>query len=96
MKDPQSVISPKNKIHSEINVVIQETDFTIATFVYGETRKIGIRWNETAPGNLGYPTSHGHPTWFVIPKEVALGYAIGIKNEIAYQEFLQAEAGFIK
>ena len=96
MIDPKSVISPKNKIKSEINIVIQEKGFTIATFIYGESRKIGIRWNETSPGNKGYPTSNGYPTWFVIPREVALGYARGIKNEIAYQEFLRAEEGFIK
>ena len=55
MIDPKSVISPKNKIKSEINIVIQEKGFTIATFIYGESRKIGIRWNETSPGNKGYP-----------------------------------------
>lgn len=95
MIDPSTVLSPKDKI-SDLKVIINKEDFSIATFIYGKSRKIGIRWNETAPENMGYPTSHGHPTWFVIPKEVALGYAIGIKNEIAYQEFLQAEAGFIK
>ena len=95
MIDPNTVLSPKNKL-SNLKVVINNKVFSIATFIYGETRKIGIRWNEIAPGNLGYPTSHGHPTWFVIPKEVALGYARDINDEIAIREFMQAKEGFIE
>lgn len=95
MIDPYTVLSPKNKL-SNLKVVINNKDFSIATFIYGKTRKIGIRWNETAPGNMGYPTSHGHPTWFVIPKEVALGYARDINDKIAICEFMQAKEGFIE
>ena len=93
MIDPNTVLSPMNKI-SDLKVVIQEKDYSIATFVYGETKKTGIRWNETEQGNMGYPTSHGSPTWFVIPKEVALAYASWRKKDVSIQAFLQATQGF--
>lgn len=93
MIDPHTVLSPRNKI-SDLKVIIQEEAFSIATFIYGKTKKIGIRWNETEQGNMGYPTSHGYPTWFVIPKEVALAYASWRKNDVAIQAFLQATEGF--
>ena len=89
--DPKKVISPKKKIKSDIEVVIQEKDFTIATFIFGETRRIGIRWNGANDDEKGYPLSCGYPTWFILPKPVALAYATQIENVVAKEVFLKIE-----
>lgn len=77
--NPNNVISPKNKVKQICSVFNQEQEgFALATLLYGESVRIGIRWNGE-DAELGYPHSHGYATWFIIPKSVALSYAI--KND---------------
>lgn len=74
--NPTEVISPKSKVKKVYMVFNQkEEGFALATLLYGESVRIGIRWNGEE-NELGYPHSHGYPTWFIIPKNVALYYAI--------------------
>ncbi|MDY6367467.1 MAG: hypothetical protein SPL13_03005 [Clostridia bacterium] len=78
--EARNVLSPKSKV-KEIYNIFDFTDFTIATLKYGDSVRIGIRWNGEKD-QLGYPQSHGYPTWFIIPKDVAVSYAkqIGDKD----------------
>ena len=72
----------------------------------GPKRVLGLRWNgdDKDNGDIGYPKTFGHPTWFVVPTEITGavlssllervwkgGHGIGKADEItsAYQEFTQ-------
>ena len=80
--EPKQVLSPKSKVKA-IYHVFDFNDFSIATLKYGESVRIGIRWNGEKE-EIGYPQSHGYPTWFIIPKDVAISYAkqIGDKDMV--------------
>lgn len=81
---PQEVTSPKNKI-SQVEVIIENDEFSIASFEWnGSVNRIGIRWNGDK-NSIGYPQSRGNATWFVLPKQVALAYALTTKNARAVQ-----------
>lgn len=43
--------------------------FSMAELSNGIERLWGIRWNGEADSN-GYPTSRGHPVWFLLPEEM--------------------------
>ena len=92
--DPRLVRSPKAKIKSKIDVLVEENDFSIAIFKYGKSKKIGIRWNATEFSSKGFPTSRGVPTWFILPKRVAIAYVRQIGNVSAYNALIQVEEGF--
>ena len=51
-------------------IILKDTGvYSIAVLRFNGTTKYGIRWN--GDGNsLGTPTSHGTPTWFILPDEV--------------------------
>lgn len=72
MIDPNKVISPRNRLKN----IIKARDygsFSIAILEWDEEKRVGIRWNGKY-NELGFPTSKGYPTWFIMPKEVALAY----------------------
>ena len=70
---PQDVISPRRSV-SELDVIVEEKDFSMASLKWNGKSRIAIRWNGEGE-SMGFPVSRGHPTWFVIPKQVALEYA---------------------
>lgn len=75
---PEKVVSPKSRI-SEVEVIMREKDFSIASFLWNGQKRIGIRWDGEGE-SIGYPHSRGYANWFVLPKEVALSYAMATKN----------------
>ena len=77
--DAKKVVSPKSNA-SHVEVIYDNGEFAIAALQWNKKNRIAIRWNGSGDDSLGYPQSHSHPTWFVIPKEVALAYAQNLKN----------------
>lgn len=73
--EPEKVISPKKHV-KDVRVIFTNPDktFSIALLEYDEVKRVGIRWNG-GENEKGYPQSCGHPTWFLLPKAVALAYA---------------------
>ena len=71
---PENATSPKTKIIEKEIIYSSPNGFSIAAITWGESKcpRIGIRWNGDN-GQKGYPTTRfGHPSWFILPKEVAL------------------------
>lgn len=74
--DPLLVKSPKSRIDKVIKIVHdgakKGTDVTIVKLKLknGDT-SFGIRWDISSWSSnpdLGYPSSRGNPTWFILPK----------------------------
>ena len=78
--NPNLVNSPKKHI-SNVKVIFinQSKTFAIASLDYDGIKRIGIRWNGEE-GEKGYPQAYGYPTWFLLPKAVALAYADKLGN----------------
>jgi len=76
--DARKVVSPKSNV-SHVEVIYDNGEFAIAALQWNKKNRIAIRWNGSSD-SLGYPQSHSHPTWVVIPKEIALAYAQNLKN----------------
>lgn len=78
--DPNRVLSPKAKIGSDgLHKVKNCGDFSIAILHWGESERVGIRWNGIG-NNIGFPHTGRYPTWFILPKEVAISYVEKIQN----------------
>ena len=69
--DPTTVVSPKNLVRS-VDVLYNAGQWSVALLDFDDAECLGIRWNgtEDEPG-IGNPQSHGRPTWFVVPEELA-------------------------
>jgi len=67
--EPQSVITPQNRVGS-VDVIYNGGPgaWSAALLEFDGREAVGIRWNgsEDEPG-IGNPQSHGRPTWFVVP-----------------------------
>lgn len=61
-----------------IDVIKQTEQYSIARFDYYGKRRYGIRWNG-GENSVGTPSSHGKPTWFILPDEIV---AVNIKIKI--------------
>ena len=81
IKDPKTILIPRDQINKLI--VIYQTDaYSIAKITdnFGK-QKMGIRWNVSNKENndpkkqngqeecSGFPTSYGHPCWFILPDD---------------------------
>ena len=79
---PENVCSPKKTI-SGVKILLDQgkgkDKFSIASLIWDNKSRIGIRWNGD-DYSVGQPQSHGVPTWFILPKEIALSYAETINN----------------
>ena len=71
--DPEKVVSPRKHLNS-VKVIYKNESFSIALLNYDGVNRIGIRWNG-GENEKGYPQSCGYPTWFLLPKAIALAYA---------------------
>lgn len=77
---PEEVVYPRKNLKDVKVLYIDETDdFSIASVLWKEDRRIAIRWNGSGY-NLGYPQSRGRATWFILPQKVALAFALSIGN----------------
>jgi hypothetical protein len=72
--DPRTVISPKNLVR-DLEIVFdagsREGSWAVATFLWDNKPRVGIRWNGELGQGVGTPQSRGVPTWFVLPEELA-------------------------
>jgi hypothetical protein len=72
---PEEVRSPKKRLNL-IAVLAQHVDpndpdhkWSLALCTWDNVYRIGIRWD--GKGKLkGNPTSHGQPTWYLLPDQV--------------------------
>ena len=80
---PQEVVYPRNRIKGEIKILYDDKVFSVSSLIWDNESRIGIRWN----GNrtIGYPVSRSKPTWFILPKQVALSFAEKIGNAEMYK-----------
>jgi hypothetical protein len=75
--DPQTVISPKNKVDKDSLEVIFDAgpvdySWSVAKLHYSGEPRIGIRWNgDERESKMGVPTATAHPVWFILPHEIA-------------------------
>jgi hypothetical protein len=69
--DPDTVVAPRSRV-TAVEVVHNAGEWSVARLEYDGEECLGIRWNgnEREPG-IGNPQSHGRPTWFVVPDELA-------------------------
>lgn len=73
---PDKVVSPKRRL-KDLEVIYDggEGEWSLAKMKWDGDSAIGIRWNGTSddpnPKCTGNPQSSGHPTWFILPKEIA-------------------------
>jgi hypothetical protein len=69
--DPDTVVAPRRRL-TAVEVLHNAGEWSVARLEYDGEECLGIRWNgsEQEPG-IGNPQSHGKPTWFVVPGELA-------------------------
>ena len=72
--DPQTVLSPKNKVR-DVEILFDQgpvdSSWSIARLTYGPEERIGIRWNGDHESKKGVPLANAHPVWFILPKELS-------------------------
>ena len=62
------VVSPKKHVKEGPKFIVCKTsEWAIVALKWDNCRSLAIRWFNS---NLGNPSSHGNPTWFIIPKEL--------------------------
>ena len=72
--DPEKVLSPRGLVRRVR--VIHDTgpgahSWSVAEVRWGDEDAIGIRWNgDDHQQGVGNPQSRGHPTWFIVPREL--------------------------
>ena len=74
--DPSTVVSPKSKwALGKVVLDTGEGGWSAAEGIWDKKKVMAIRWNGSASDEgLGSPQSRGHPTWFIIPEELELGF----------------------
>lgn len=81
------MVNPLEVVYSGIENlrILKNTDtYAIARFRYNGIEKYGIRWHG-GDDDVGTPSSHGKPTWFILPDEIVVNdikiNVTGDKNE---------------
>ncbi len=79
-------MNPKKVNHKKfqlLDILFDNQHFSIAYGIWEEESNVlAMRWNDS-PTDIGYPTSNGHPTWFIINDEVKVPFIkslIGISS----------------
>ena len=67
---PQDVKSPKDR-WTLIDVVLETPRWSLAVGEWDGERRLAARWNGDDDRPKGNPVSHGVPTWFLLPGELA-------------------------
>ncbi|BBM36389.1 hypothetical protein [Pseudoleptotrichia goodfellowii] len=71
--DPKTILSPKGKVEN-IEIIEQNTDYTIAILSWEGKDTIAARWNPTEENTMGIPQSRGYATWFILPDTILKSY----------------------
>jgi hypothetical protein len=85
--DPKSVNSPKDKwkelivIYNSAQTEQDKNSWSLAVGKWEGARNLAIRWNGDENTLLGSPKSHARATWFVVPREIAVGILVAISRE---------------
>ncbi len=92
--NPREVVGPRSMIEEgSLNVLYGGADgaaFSIAVMKWNGVPRVGLRWNNCGKNGMGYPVgTFGKPQWFIIPKEIALAYAIQL-NDVVIIEKIKA------
>jgi hypothetical protein len=71
--NPWTVIAPRKRftLHWVIHCGPDQEiglEWALAVGTFDDRRTLLVRWNEDSP--MGNPVSSGHPTWFVLPKDL--------------------------
>lgn len=86
-------MEPENVHSSDFTnhiVLYNDNDFSIAIGNWEgneNNRCVGMRWN-VAYNGIGYPSTFGHPKWFIVENNVALPLLVWLlgKNEGKYDD----------
>ena len=84
---PEDAKSPKSRLKGKVSILQETEHYSLAIGNWDGENRVLIRWNGKGESK-GFPTSRGHGTWFVLPKEIALAYAKDIGG-IMIKEVLQ-------
>ena len=70
--EPKTVLSPR-KLVKGLHVIhnTRGGGWAVALLDWEGEEVVAIRWNGEKGNGIGNPQSHGRPTWFVIPDELA-------------------------
>ncbi|WAS95954.1 hypothetical protein [Nannocystis punicea] len=85
--EPGDVRSPRD--HWHLKQVVYQGDpesFSVATGEWDGKPCLALRWNANDWRPLGNPSSSGHPTWFIVPSEVAFGIASDTLRLLAHSD----------
>ena len=80
---PDDVISPQQ--HWRLEKVVYQGDpesFSVAIGKWDDLPRLAVRWNATDWRPLGNPSSSGHPTWFILPDELAYSVMTAVLRKI--------------
>jgi hypothetical protein len=65
---PQEVTAPKAHWNL-IDVLVTTEEWSLALGRWDGQLRLACRWNGSEEQPKGNPTSHGNPTWFMLPDE---------------------------
>lgn len=70
--DPKTVLAPQRYI-SKVKVVYDggKGSWSLARLLWEGNWVTGMRWNGSDEDSVGNPQSHGRPTWFMVPEQLA-------------------------
>jgi hypothetical protein len=78
MPHPSQVMTSQFQVQQ---VLYSHDDFAIGYGIWdGHIKTIAVRWNGLTDNTLGFPVSHGHPVWLVIPEKLCLPFIITLFN----------------
>ena len=103
---PQTVISPRDCV-SNVQVLYDggaiPGEYAVARLDWNGQPTLGIRWNiaqreasdpDKISGKkicMGEPSSHGYPTWFILPDAFLQNIMTGGNVAVAIREYLEEE-----
>ena len=87
---PKDVVSPKDRfrlievLHTGKDPGDKDYSWSLCLGMWKEPKgpslvRVGIRWDGKSNKEKGNPTSHGQPTWFLLPHEVVDPALVGLQ-----------------
>lgn len=62
-------------------------DDAVSSVIWGrydssKHRVLGMRWNGETPADIGFPSSFGHASWFVVPENLTAGILASLRTSV--------------